>query len=99
MKPLNDGIGQVHVPAAQVNAGQAVLAFEILDHVSVASSTTDFGNAEEADQFFLGHDSGTGAKSTVRIWQNGCELSMFLGSNHSDYLDNFCWVSAGTTGD
>jgi hypothetical protein len=65
LKPLLHGIRQIHGSSAKVNPGQAVLAFEVLNYVSVIFGTADLGDTEEPNQFVLRHDGGTGAKCTV----------------------------------
>ena len=68
LEPLLDGIGQVDGLSTQVDPGQAVHTFEVLNDVTVVGGSSDLRNAEKADQFVLRHDSGTGAESTVRVW-------------------------------
>jgi len=65
LEPLSYGVRQIHGLSAQVNAGQAVLAFEVLDHMSVVSGIADLRDAEEPDQFLLGHDGGTGTEFAI----------------------------------
>lgn len=65
LKRLSHGIRQVHGLATEVDPGQAVLALEVLDHMPVVAGDTDLRNAEEADEFFLGHDRRAGAEGAV----------------------------------
>ena len=60
LEPLFDGIRQVDRVAAEMNAGQAMIAFEVLGDVAVIPGTADLGDAEEPDQFLFCHDGGTG---------------------------------------
>ena len=56
LKPLLHGIRQIHGRPAEVNPGQAMPAFEILDHMLMVGGVADLGDAEESDQLLFGHD-------------------------------------------
>jgi hypothetical protein len=67
LKPLLHRIRQVHGLSTEVNPGQAVRAFEILDHMSVIAGTADFRDLEESDQLVLSHDGGTGDEPAIEV--------------------------------
>jgi hypothetical protein len=66
LEPLSDRVGEVHGLATEVNPGQAMHAFEILDDIVVIGSTADLEDAQKADQFLFGHDGGTGTECTCQ---------------------------------
>jgi hypothetical protein len=67
VKPLRYGIGQIHGFSTEVNPGQAVLAFEVLDDVPAILGTADFRDPEELDQFLLCHDGWIRTESAAGV--------------------------------
>lgn len=65
LKPLFHRIRQIHRLSAEVNPGQAVLTFEVLDDVSVIGGVADFGDAEKADQLLFRHYTGAETNSAI----------------------------------
>jgi len=57
--------------AAEMDPGQAVFAFEVLDHVVAVSSTADLWDTKETNEFLFGHDGGTRIESTILGWEDG----------------------------
>jgi hypothetical protein len=82
LEPLLDGFGQVHGLSTQVDPGQAVPAFEILNDVTVVGGSADLRNAEKADQFVFRHNGRTGAEFTLWTWQNGRRFRVLLCAVH-----------------
>jgi hypothetical protein len=68
LEPLPHGIRQVHGLSTKMNPGQAMHAFEVLDHVSAIRGIADLWDAEKPKQFLFRHDGGTGEEFTRGPW-------------------------------
>ena len=96
LKPMLNGIGQIHSLSAEVNPRQAVLTFEVLDNVSVISGVADLRDTEKPNQFLFCHDAWTQDESTVRARYDGRGFNSFLHPVHDWSPWLFCRLSTKT---
>lgn len=91
LKPVPHRIREIYDFPAEVDPRQAVVAFEVLDHVVVIRSVADLRDAEELDQFLFCHDGGTGRD----VWESAVALHVV----HGVLLAVSCQRSAETAED
>ena len=68
---LPDRIRRIHRLSAEMDTGQAVLAFEVLDYVSMVRGSANLRDTKEPDEFFFGHDGGARTESAILCWEYG----------------------------
>jgi len=81
-EPRLHGTCQIHNLPAEVNLGQAMIAFEVFDYIPVVACNADLWDTEKLDQFLFCHDAGARDKLTVWAGYDSCEFSVFLNVVH-----------------